>query len=292
MKAKLRLFWDNFKYIFTKREMAVLPGHLAFFFVLSVVPIISLIFYIASSFNLPVNLITDFIEESFSTEVSKLLTPIFTHTSFDAQNFLILFIAFVLASNGTHSIILAENMIFDIPNSNYIRRRVKALVMIIILIVLFTFILIFPVFGNIIISFLNNLKINHTTLEIIKNIHGILTWPVTVLVIFFFIKLTYTIAPDDKIQSKYVNKGALFTTIFWILITSVYSYYVSNIVHYNIYYGALANIVILMLWFYLMALIFVIGMVLNCRNMEESIEKTNTIKLSEIKEKVNQSIKL
>lgn len=292
MKAKLKSFWSNIYSIFAKREMAILPGHLAFFFVLSIVPIISLIFYLASSFNLPVNLITDFIKDSFSSEVSNLLTPIFMHTKVSAQSFLILFTAFIIASNGTHSIILASNMIFDIPNSNYLKRRIKALIMIVILIILFIFILIFPVFGNVIISFLNDLKINHSTLEIIENIHGILTWPISILVIFFFIKLTYTIAPDDKIHSKFVNKGALFTTICWILLTSIYSYYVSNIVHYNIYYGALANIVILMLWFYFLALIFVIGMILNCRNMEENIERTNTIKLTEIKEKVNKSINL
>jgi membrane protein len=260
--------------------------------VIIIVPIISLITYIASSFNLPVDLLNDFIKESFSADIAKLLTPILNHTSVSPQNFLILFTAFIIASNGTHSIILASNMIFNLPNSTYIRRRIKAFIMTIIMILLFTFILIFPVFGTSIINFLAKLSISEPTIDVIKYIHELLTWPISILVIFFFIKLTFTIAPDDKMSSKYVNKGALFTTFFWILITYFYSYYVNNMINYNIYYGALSNIVVLMFWFYLMSLALVIGLVLNHRSMEENIERTNSIKLEEIKDKVNKSIKI
>jgi membrane protein len=292
VKEKLKIFWENFNYIFSKREISILPGHLAYFLVLSIVPIISLITYIASSFNLPVDLLNDFIKESFSADIAKLLTPILNHTSVSPQNFLILFTAFIIASNGTHSIILASNMIFNLPNSTYIRRRIKAFIMTIIMILLFTFILIFPVFGTSIINFLAKLSISEPTIDVIKYIHELLTWPISILVIFFFIKLTFTIAPDDKMSSKYVNKGALFTTFFWILITYFYSYYVNNMINYNIYYGALSNIVVLMFWFYLMSLALVIGLVLNHRSMEENIERTNSIKLEEIKDKVNKSIKI
>ena len=44
-----------------------------------------------------------------------------------------------------------------------------------------------------------------------------------------------------------------------------------------------------MVWFYILAFIFVIGLSLNYRSVEEQIEKTNSIKLKELEEKVRAS---
>ena len=106
------------------------------------------------------------------------------------------------------------------------------------------------------------------------------------IVMFFIIKLVYIVAPDDKVKGKYVNRGALFTTISWLIVTVVFSYYINNIARYNLVYGNLANIVILLFWFYILAYIFVIGLYLNRIKTEAGIEKTNKIKLDEIRKRV------
>ena len=105
---------------------------------------------------------------------------------------------------------------------------------------------------------------------------------------FFIIKLVYVIAPDEKIRGKYVNRGALFTTISWLIVTVLFSYYINNIAQYNLVFGNLANIVILLLWFYLLAFIFVIGLYLNRKKTEAGIDKTNRIKLDEIRKKIEE----
>lgn len=281
----------NQKIKLKRREMSILPGHLAFFFVLSIVPIISLIVYIASSFNLPVQMISDFIESSFSTEVASLLSPMITGKVITLQSIFVILMAFFLASNGADSIIIASNAVFNLPSSGYFKRRIKAILITILLIVLFTFILIVPLFGTSIIRVLSIFKIDNELLTIYNVIYPVINIPLSILVIFLFIKIVYTFAPDEKIPSKYVNKGALFTAICWILMTTIYSYYVNNISNYDVYYGSLSNIVILMLWLYLMSSVFVIGLVLNYRNIEEMNEKTNTIKLKEIHEKITKSKK-
>ena len=88
-------------------------------------------------------------------------------------------------------------------------------------------------------------------------------------------------APDRLLPSKYVNYGAIFTSVAWVLITSIFSYYISHIAVYDVFYGGLANIVILMLWFYLLAYIFTIGMALNYREEEIKLEKTSQINIVE-----------
>lgn len=84
-------------------------------------------------------------------------------------------------------------------------------------------------------------------------------------------------APDRKIPSSYVNYGAIFTSISWVLVTTIYSYYINNFARYDVFYGGLANIVILMLWVYLLAYIFVIGIGLNYHKEEIILEKTGII---------------
>ena len=81
-------------------------------------------------------------------------------------------------------------------------------------------------------------------------------------------------APDRAIPSYSVNGGAIFTTVGWILFTKLYSYYISHFANYSIFYGSLANIVILMVWVYFLSYVFVIGMAMN---YHEQLEKTGII---------------
>ena len=85
-----------------------------------------------------------------------------------------------------------------------------------------------------------------------------------------------------------MNRGALFTTISWLLVTVGYSYYINNIARYDLVYGNIANIVILLFWFYVLAYIFVIGLYLNKTKAEAGIEKTNRIKLDEIRKRIRE----
>ena len=71
---------------------------------------------------------------------------------------------------------------------------------------------------------------------------------------------------DFKISAKSVNKGAIFTTILWSILTSLYSFYISNISSYDTFYGSASKIIVLMLWIYLISYIFVLGMSINANS--------------------------
>ena len=84
---------------------------------------------------------------------------------------------------------------------------------------------------------------------IVNTIYLVLQLPVSLFSMYYIIKLIYVIAPDERIRSKYVTHGALFTTISWLIVTVCLSYYINNIARYDLVYGNLANIVILLFWF-------------------------------------------
>jgi membrane protein len=174
--------------------------------------------------------------------------------------------ALILSANGAYSIVVTSNELYHVKEKKIISRRVKSLFLILILISVFLFTIIVLGFGNTIFNFIINNTVFGEKIDKIFPFFLLFKYPVAFLAIFICIKLIYVIAPDLKISSKSVNKGALFTTIGWILTTFIYSYYVSNFANYDRFYGSLAGIIVLFIWTYIIAYIFVIGIAINTNN--------------------------
>ena len=74
----------------------------------------------------------------------------------------------------------------------------------------------------------------------------------------------YRYAPSrSKPRWRWVSTGAVSATLLWVAGSIGFSLYVANFGDYNETYGALAAIVILLTWFYLTALVVLIGAELN-----------------------------
>lgn len=275
---RLKRYYKKFLNIIKKPEMSILPGQLAFFVVLSVVPVITIIAYAASFFNVPMSFISDFFDKAFGSEIVNMISPMIDAGSqVDFQFFVFLIIAFYIASNGARSIIIAANSIYKIKNNNVIKRRVKSVMMTLIIVILVVFILIVPVFGNKIVDLILYMDINQNVSLKIIAILRILKGPVSWFVMFILIKFIYTMAPDKKIASANVTYGSLFTTFGWAIATAVYSFYISNYAsNYQLIYAGLSNIVILMLWLYILTTIFVWGLAINS-NTENELELAKNV---------------
>lgn len=256
-------------------EMKILPSHLAFFTVLSLIPIITLIAYTATLFKVPLNSFIDTLQGVLPKEVSNILLPIINGKGLDLSVGLSMIFVFFLASNGTHSIIVASNTMYGIEHANYLVRRIKALIIIIIILLTIIFNLLVIGFGNNIVHWILELKVLSDVSPTLYKIFVLFKWPVALIFIFMLVKLLYTIAPDSKIPSRYTNKGALFTTVFWIIATIIYSFYVTNFTNYNLFYGSLTNVIVMMIWIYILSYILVFGMAINASNykIDISIDK-------------------
>ena len=277
LKLELKEFYENFKKVLFKPEMAILPGQLAYFFVLAIVPTITLISYEAALLNLSTDVIYDSIGSAFSSDIASMLLATTSSSEKGIGFFLVVIVGYFIASNGPASIIITSNTIYGEKQEGFFRRRLKALIMTFVLVLLFIFMLIVPIFGTKIIELFKFVDLNSNVTDNVSMIITFLQGPITWLIMYFFIKILYTMAPNKKVRSKNVGYGALFTTFSWVIITYIYSYYINNIAHYTTFYGGLANIVILMFWFYLLAYAFTIGMALNYRKEEIELEKTGTI---------------
>ena len=230
--------------------MKLLPGQLAFFMVLAIVPTLTLLTYGASVLNLSMDFIYSFLEKAFSNDVARLLLS----TSSDSTGLkltILLLTCYYLSSNGMDSVILCSNTIYNIENKGWF----------------------VPVFGSVVVNLITKVNLNPGTTNIVIKVFEYLRSPIMIVLLFFVIKIIYTLAPDKKIKSHNTNYGALFTTILWTIVTEIYSCYIQNYASYTSFYGGLANICILMIWFYFLAYVFAIGMALNYQRENDNYQK-------------------
>ena len=272
-KRSLNSFLKKVWEIMLRPDMYYLPGQLAFSVILSFVPLISIISAIGSSFGVDVQQISNFLGRIFINIQFDLIIPSIFGQEVSIKYISVIIIMFYIAANGANSVIIASNQIYNIKQNNYFRRRAKAIIMTLMLCILYIFVLLVPLLGQKIISSFDYFDLKHTIKPIITIIRGPITW----IVIYLFIKSIYVIAPDKEIPHRGINLGALFTTVFWLIATYIYSGWINNFTKYDVYYGSLSNIAVLMLWLYWLSYIFVLGLCLNVKVEKEPLEKNGII---------------
>ncbi len=266
---RVRKVFKNIIEVIKKPEMRVLPGQLAFFFVISLIPLIALIGAIAAKFSISIETVKESIMGVIPSGVANVLLSTINGERLNFNIIVFFFSAFILASNGPHSMIITSNEIYKIKSRDIVSRRIKAIMMTVVLVSLLLFLLVVPVFGNSIFGILKEYSKNQTAVDALYTVYKILKYPISIVLVYLNIKLLYVLAPDKKIESNSTTQGAIFTTISWIIATEIYSIYVGKFSKYNIFYGSISNILILLLWVYILSYIFVLGMAFNAGNTLE-----------------------
>lgn len=275
--SRLKDFFSRLSKIIRNPAMLLLPGNLAFFIVLALFPILTLIGVIISFFGMTFDI--SFFSNVLPSNIVDILTPYIQGKGFDSNVGIFMIIGFIMASNGADAIVLASNSLYDIPNTGFFKRRIKDFLIILLIIFIFVFLLAFFTFGNLIFKLL----LNYISVDVIMAIYKIfllLRWPTAIIIIYLNVKLIYILAPDSKIKRKTTTEGAIFTTIAWSFATALFSYYVNHFSNYDIFYGSLSNIIILVLWIYILSYILVIGIAINV-GKDKKEEKENELENKE-----------
>ena len=278
---KMRIFLRKVISIIRLPEMRILPGQLAFFLVISIIPLITLVGAIGSGFGLPATSIKEILDSVVPHDIINYLIPANTNGILNFNMIIFFGAAFILASNGTYSIINTSNEIYKVEDNGEIKKRLKAVLMTFILVILFLFLILVPAFGDVLIRLITTSVQNESLNSIIEGIYHIIKYPISLFIIYYNLKLLYTIAPSTKISSKSTIPGALFTTIMWLISSKIYAFYVDFFSNYDVFYGAMSNILVLLIWVYILAYIFTLGM---CFNATGVIQETLRLKKSDIDE--------
>jgi membrane protein len=92
------------------------------------------------------------------------------------------------------------------------------------------------------------------------------TWlriPVAVLLIMLIVALIYYLFPNTSQPFRYITPGAVIAVLVWIAASLGFSFYVSNFSSYSATYGAVASVIVLLLYFSISAAILLFGAEIN-----------------------------
>ncbi|MFR9800985.1 YihY/virulence factor BrkB family protein [Pseudonocardia sp. RS010] len=100
-------------------------------------------------------------------------------------------------------------------------------------------------------------------------------WALLIALVGVALAVVYRIAPDrDSPRFSWVSVGALVATLLWIAGSVAFSFYVNNFGSYNKTYGALAGVIVLMLWLYLTSFIVLLGAEINSESERQTARDT------------------
>lgn len=269
MKEKISKYLNRLIKILRKPEMSILPANIAFNVILAIIPLLTIVVLIASSFNISINMVAKLIENIMPVQVSEIIVEAISGKGFDGQVGLFNIIAFYIASNGTYALIETSDALYKVTARDALKKRISAIIILLIILTLFVFLLIVPIFGENILNLLRHFVILEDHIENIIFLFNIIKWPMTLLIIYFNVKLIYAIAPSKNIKSKDTTTGAAFTTVMWSLLIIVFRFYLQYFAKYDILYGNLSSIIIMMVWVYALSYIFTLGMAINVSKKED-----------------------
>jgi membrane protein len=86
-----------------------------------------------------------------------------------------------------------------------------------------------------------------------------LRWPITVFVIMLAAACTYYFLPDVKQEFKFITPGSIVATTLWMAATWGFGKYVGSFGSYDVTYGSLGAVMILLMWMYISGFIFIMG---------------------------------
>ena len=99
----------------------------------------------------------------------------------------------------------------------------------------------------------------------------ILQWPVLALLVLVVLALIYRFAPDRRAATlRWTTGGAILATVLWLIGSVLFAFYVEVAGDFAATYGALAGVVVLMLWLYLTSFVILLGAEFNAETERQT----------------------
>jgi membrane protein len=100
-------------------------------------------------------------------------------------------------------------------------------------------------------------------------------WPLLALVAMGAMTLVYRYAPDrENPQLRWVSGGAILATLLWLIASAGFAAYVQVAGNFAATYGALAGVIVVMLWLYLTAFSILLGAEFNAESERQTAVDT------------------
>lgn len=236
----------------------------AYFFVLSMIPIILLLLTLVRFTPVDYADVMEAVEQVFPTSVQEFIKSIVYQVYYSQSSKIIpltILVALWSSGRGVLAVTAGLNSIYNnLETRNYVYLRIRASIYTVIFLLAIVLSLVLSVFGNSIsVMIYEHAPFWSQVMDFIIKIRTVLTMAVLTL----FWDLVYKFLPNRKLQGKTTMKkqlpGALFTACGWLLISFVFSVYLDIFKGFTDMYGSMTTIVLIMLWLYLCMYVILLG---------------------------------
>ena len=274
MKRAKKLFKEIINLIqkIPEHHVAAYAAQSAFFFILSLIPIILLLVTLVQYTPVTKADVMTAVLQIFPATINTMLTSIVNQVYNQSMGIIpvTILVALWSAGKGVLALATALNTMFGCPETrNYIYIRLRATVYTVLFIMMLMVMLVVAVFGNTLQDFL----IDHVPL--LHRFTGVMLWlknfvaPALLTILFLYV---YKYLPNsDEIELKEQIPGAIFAAAGWMACSWVFSVYLDLFQGFSSMYGSLTTIILIMLWMYFSMYCILLGGELNemIRKMKE-----------------------
>jgi membrane protein len=89
-------------------------------------------------------------------------------------------------------------------------------------------------------------------------------WPVLALIVVLILAILYYAGPNVRQPGfRWVTPGGMLAVVLWIVASAAFAFYVANFSSYNKTYGAIASVVIFLVWLWITNIVILLGAELN-----------------------------
>ncbi len=233
-------------------------AQIAFYFMLSLIPVLILIsqgmaYLFRSSIDEAVGWILQNTSGALGKQISEIL---YTRLTGRFTNIALVLLTFWAASRAQFSMSRIINFMFSEGRNTgrgYWSERFRALKTVGLTLIVIILCLVGMVYGGKLLIYLSHTEASWMLLR----------WPITLILYFVMLSYIYYVLPTEKVLYRSVIPGSAFAAVGLLVVTGLFSLYIGSVADYNILYGVFANVVAMLLWFYLMAWVLILGALLN-----------------------------
>lgn len=235
----------------------------AYFFVLSMIPIILLLLTMVQFTSLTKDYIMNAVLQAFPTTVEGLIESIVDQVYSQSGTIIPITVLVALwsAGRGVLSITNGLNCVYESRETrNYVYLRIRASLYTVIFLVAIILSLALSVFGNRIAIMLNqHFPVLVRLIDTVIRSRTLITLGILTL----FWDMVYKYLPNRKNIGKTTMKkqlpGAIFTACAWQVISFIFSIYLDIFTGFTTMYGSLTMIILIMLWLYMCMYVILLG---------------------------------
>lgn len=281
MKGLFKRLFRYFKkvyHLYRDAKIPFLSAQTSFYVILAFFPFVAFILTLIKATNLDDTLFMQALSSFLPT--STYIVTLQVLESAQVNKNLFISIGGVIASlwpfsKGVQSLIVSINTVYGIEEETPLKRIGMSLLLtasFVILIILSMILLLFGRYlGEIVFEYLGSP-------DTFIRIWDYLRYESSVLVLLIIFIVLYKTIPRKKLKVGEVFPGAALATIFWLLLSSAFSFFMNRFFKFASIYGGIAGIILLIMWLYWAMHIILIGAVINVTNSQWKIRNAKRIK--------------